>query len=636
MNNTETKLNKLIDIIRKDTGINNTMGAMEQLSAMLLLQYFYKTRFVNLSKEKKADNFRNLFNNLNKEKNKIDFSKFKNILINLFNNQISSYLKNETWNKIEYILDNIPFRIQSAKILEISLSYMEDMKFNEQLAEAYDKLLVKMINESISSGAFYSPKVLTSAIVEVIKPSIHQTIYDPALGTGRFLIEAQRNISKSTCDNTQKLMRVYGQDISPFAFLVGSLNLLLNGIDIQNISLGDSLLDDENIQYDIILSAVPFGKISDTHKYDYYNDYPSNLETLFLKLSMKKLAKGGKSALIVPNGLLFNSNKKFLKLREELLTEFNVHSILSLPTGILSPYTGIKLSVLFFDNTKIEDDIWLYELNTDKPLNKLNQISEQDLAEFIELFHKRTKSQNSCLVNKQDILNTKELNLALELPKEINDSNDFQITNEISSIKDKNDEFNKLVLEYSNLVEKNKKVDFQNAFILNDIVTLKSGKVLKSDNIRDEGKYLVYGGNGIRGYCDEYTHEGENIIIGRVGAYCGNVHFTKEPIYLTNNSFILKVDLSEKVYAPYLAHILRSMNLNKLARGSAMPAISYTKIKNEKINLPSYKQQVDLSEWFDEIEAKKKFLSKLLKLQEEQFNTITNHSIISNCIEENN
>ncbi len=636
MNNTEIKLNKLIDIIRKDTGINNTMDAMEQLSAILLLQYYYEVVLVESVKEKNKGDFKSLFYNLdyfNKEKNKTDFSKFKNIFRDLFINEMNSYLKNETSNKIEYILDNISFRIRSAKILEILLSYMEDIEFNEQLAEAYDKLLVKMINESISSGAFYSPKVLTNTIVEVIKPSINQSIYDPALGTGRFLIEAQRNISKSTVDNTQKLMRVYGQDISPFAFLVGSLNLLLNGMEIENISLGDSLLDDDNLQYDIILSAVPFGKISNIDKYEYYyKDCHSNLETMFLKLSMKKLAKGGKSALIVPNSLLFNSSKKFLHIREELLTEFNLHSILSLPSGILSPYTGIKLSVLFFDNSKIEDDIWFYELNTDKPLNKLNQINKQDFEEFIELFPKRTQSQNSYLVNKQDILNTQELNLALELPKKSNDTNNFQMIDELSSIKNKNDEFNKLVSKYSNLVEQNKKVDFQNTFILNDIVTLKSGKALKSDNIKTEGKYPVYGGNGIRGYYDEYNHEGENIIIGRVGAYCGNVHFTKEPIYLTNNSFILKVNLSQKVYSPYLVHILRSMNLNELARGSAIPAISYAKIKNEKINLPSYKQQVELSEWFEEIENQKQNLSKSLKLQEEQFNKLTNHSIISNCI----
>lgn len=636
MNNIEIKLNNLIDIIRKDSGINNTMDAIEQLSAILLLQYFYEEVLLTSFKEKYVGDFKNLFYDLdyfNKEKTTTDFSKFKNVFRNLLINDDNSNSKNETWNKIELLLNNIPFRIKSTKILEILLFNMETISFNDELAKSYDALLIKMINESSASGAFYSPTVLVNAIVKVIKPSVEQSIYDPALGTGKFLIESQKNLSLSSIGNIQKTIRAFGQDISPFACLVGSLNLLLNGIDIKNILLEDSLLNNNSLQYDIILSAIPFGKIPNVDKYEYdYKEFTSNLETMFLKLSMKKLKEDGKAALIVPDGLLFNSSNEFRNIRKELLEKYNLHSILSLPSGILFPYSAVKLSVLFFDNNKIENDIWFYELNIDKTLNKSNQIKAEDFVEFIELYNKRTESLNSCLVKKEDILNKKDLSLNIELHRKIDKKSSFQIFDELLLLKEKKEEFDNLVFQFTNLIEENKKVNFDKTVTLGELFKIKSGKSLTSDKIKKEGKYPVYGGNGIRGYYDEYNLKGENIIIGRVGAYCGNIHFTKEPIWLASNSFSVNITSTLKVYLPYLAHVLRSLNLNTLARGSAQPAISYEKIKDIEISLPSFEQQKELSSWFDEIQIESQNLGKLLKLQEKIFNELSSYSIVTNCI----
>jgi len=632
MNNTEINLNKLIDIIRKDTGINNTMDAIEQLSAILLLKYCYEVILVNSYKEKNTDNFRNLFD---REQNRTDFSKFQNVFETLFVHEKNSYLENKTMDKIEDLLENIPFRIRSNKILDILLSKIEMINFNDKLAESYHKLFRKMVNESSASGAFYSPTALVSSIVKVVNPSIEQSIYDPALGTGKFLIEAQKNFSKSKLEITDKLTKVYGQDISPFAYLVGSLNLLLNGIEINDISLGDSLLDNNDMQYDIILSAIPFGKISDINKYEYnYKEYASNLETMFLKLTMKKLAKGGKSALIVPDGLLSNYSKTLLNIRKELLSEFNLHSILSLPVGILAPYTGVKVSVLFFDNTQKEDDIWFYELKTDTPLGKSNPIKEKDFQEFIKLFNKRAESSNSSLVKKDDVLNTEYLNLNLKLPRKTDNQSGFQLADEIICLKEKKEEYDKLLSQFTNLIKENKLVKFDKTITLGKLFTIKSGKTLTKGKIKKEGKYPVYGGNGIMGQYDEYNLENENIIIGRVGAYCGNIHFTKKPIWVTSNSFSIKINSTLEVYFPYLAHVLRSLDLNKLARGSAQPSISYKQIKNIEISLPSFEQQIELSGWFDEIQVQNEELLSSLELQKEKLNNLSEYLIISNCIQD--
>ncbi|MGB7403525.1 MAG: N-6 DNA methylase [Arcobacter sp.] len=636
MNNIEMKLNKLIDTIRKDTGINSIMDAMEQLSAILLLQYFYEVILKDTPKEKNRKTFKNLFYNwdyFNNDKNKTDFLKFKDILRTLFINEKNSYIKSASWDKINSILNDIPLRIRSAKILEVLLSYMEEIEFDENLAVAYDKLLIKMTSESIASGAFYTPKVIVNAMVKAIKPSYEDSIYDPSLGSGGFLIEAQKSILDN---NYQKSIQVYGRDKSPFAILLASLNLQLNNIDIKNILEDDSFVDNNDLQFDIILSNVPFGKVPDSSKYrDNYEEYFSNFETMFLKTIMKKLSLGGKSAVIVPEGLLFNSNNEFLNLRHELLTKYNLHSIVSLPSGVFLPYSAIKVSILFFDNTNIGNDIWFYEVQTDKPLTKSNKIKEQDFKEFIELFSQRVESENSCLVKKEDILNKKGLNLTIELPRKEDKLNNFKISDEIKYIKDKKEDFERLVSEFTNLVKNNKKVNLEKTITLKELFTIKSGKPLVKDKIKTEGKYPVYGGNGIMGYYDKYTHEGDNIIIGRVGAYCGNVHFIKGSVWLTSNSFSININSSIEIYLPYLAYTLRSLDLNKLARGSAQPAISYEKIKDLEISLPSYEQQVELADWFDEIQNKEKEIEESLITQKNKFSDLKNFMIISKSIGNN-
>jgi type I restriction enzyme M protein len=646
MNSLETKLVYLIDIIRKDSGINNAIDAMEQLSLILLLQYFYEIILKGKPRQNTTGSFKNLFYNsicFNSGKIETDFSKLKNvfhdILSNVEPNADKFYDKRfarDTWGKVEYLLDSIPFKIRSVKILKILLSQLEDIYFNEKFAESYDSLVVKMTKDSISSGAFHSPKALVTAIVKVIKPSLRQSIYDPALGTGRFIVEAHRVASEHSEATLNQTLYAFARDISPFACLVGSLNLLLNGIDIKNIYLSDALLDIDNSCYDIVLSGVPFGKPSGIDSYEHNYGYSLNLEAMFLEHSMRKLGQDGKAALIVPDGLLFNRSHELHNLRHKLLTKFNLHSILSLPSGTLAPYVGIKVSVLFFDKTEPGNDIWFYELKTNKPLNKTKQISDHDFAEFIELFSKKTETANSYLVSKQVILNREGFNLSIKPPKKVSTVNDLQIIDEIIFLKEKKEEYNLLLSEFIDSLNESKQAKFEYKFTIEDLFKTKAGEPLKKIDIKEKGRFPVYGGNGIIGYFDEYNREGENIIIGRVGAQCGNIHFFNGPIWLTNNSFSIELNSSAKVHLPYLAHVLRSLNLNKLARGSAQPSISFERIKKVEISLPAYEQQVELSEWFEETLFKKNNLLNSIKLQADKFNELSNYSIISNCINENN
>ena len=152
MNNSETKLINLIDIIRKDSGINNAIDAMEQLSLILLLKYFYEEILIDAPKRSTIGAFKKLFYNsnyLNSGKIETDFSELKNVLFDILSNVepnadefYNDGFARDTWNKVEYLLNNIPLRIRSVKILKILLSQLEDIYFNKQLAEAYDTLKI--------------------------------------------------------------------------------------------------------------------------------------------------------------------------------------------------------------------------------------------------------------------------------------------------------------------------------------------------------------------------------------------------------------------------------------------------------------------------------------------------------------
>lgn len=643
MNNAEIDLSKLIDVARKDSGINNSIDAMEQVSLLLLLKYFYTVTLSDVTWKNSILSFRNFFvknNVFSSAKIEADYEKLRTVLHDIVSSvehpldpDYCDSVTLITWGRVEDIVAAIPFRIRSDKVLDGLLLHLDHIDFDNFFAEAYDKLVVSMINESMASGAFHTPRALVAAIVKVINPSSKQSVYDPALGMGRFIIETKKLIEERSNNKFCSTHYAFGQDISPFACLVGSLNLMLNGVDIRNVSLGNSLLDSDNSSYDIVLSGVPFGKVSDFDRYEYdYHDCSSSIEAMFLKLSMKKLAQGGKAALIVPEGLL--SNRSHEDLRRQLLTRFNLHSILSLPNGTLSPYTGIKVSVLFFENAKIDEDIWFYELKTSKQFSKINQISDFHFAEFIELFSKRIKTDQSFLISKKEIFNRDFLNLSFKLLENADEIKSLEIVDELQRLNENKQEFDALWLNLAESLKVRQEFVFSEKTTFGKLLSLSAGKNLTKAQIKEQGEYPVYGGNGIIGYYDEYNRSGENIIIGRVGANCGNVHFVTDPIWLTDNSFSVQIKVSSKVHQPYLAHLLRSMDLNRLGRGAAQPSISYSKIKDIEISLPPYEKQVELSKWFDEMNLQRAELIDSIKRQTEKFNELTNYSIVSNCIGE--
>ena len=635
MNNTNNKLVRIVELLRKDTGINNSIDAIEQLSLLLLIKYFYDVASNNQSDIKRSS-FSGLFSEINGlEQGRIsnDFSIIRNIFHEVIRGNESFFhnhlLDGNSWSNIEVIFNNIPLRIRSLKVLEAALYELENLDFYEFLKIDFDELLLIMVKDSSSSGAFHSPKSLVEAIVKVSDPRPQTSIYDPAMGTGRTFVEVEKYLSK-TYENRN--FKAIGNDINPFAYLIGILNLLLNGIDIKQITLFDSLLIEDDLKYDLILSGVPFGKASDMSKHEYcYNGYTGNLEAMFLQHAMNKLAKNGKAALIVPNGLLFNSTNQLDMLRGQLLTQFNLHSILSLPEGVLAPYTGIKVSVLFFENTTPGEDIWFYELNTKKPLNRLNSISDSDFEEFISQFESRRVGENSCLINKQSLIADETFNLSFSLPKNEKKFS-FDKIEKINSLKKEQLDLIASIENYFENASKNIDVEQFKEVTVQSICELRSGSNLNKSEVSSNGAYPVFGGNGVIGYYKEANRCSSSIVIGKVGMYCGNIHLSSEPYWLTSNGISLEVKNETEVFTPYLAHVLQSMDLNKMATGVAQKFISIKQLNNIVVSLPNYEKQVELSNWFTLLKENKESIQNLLLNFNKNLELLTDNSILEKIL----
>ncbi|MGD0349136.1 MAG: class I SAM-dependent DNA methyltransferase [Verrucomicrobiota bacterium] len=242
------------------------------------------------------------------------------------------------------------------------------------LGALYESMLREMRDAAGDSGEFYTPRAVVRFMVTVTDPRLGETVLDPASGTGGFLVEAFNHLSKQvkTVADRKVLQEksLFGCEPKTLPYLLCQMNLLLHGLDAPQIDPGNSLrfkLTDigERDRVDVILTNPPFGGEEEKGIQGNFPEDKQTAETalLFLQLIMRKLRRqGGKSraAVVVPNGTLFGDGV-CARIKEELLKEFNLHTIVRLPNGVFAPYTSIPTNILFFDRSGPTREVWYYE-----------------------------------------------------------------------------------------------------------------------------------------------------------------------------------------------------------------------------------------------------------------------------------
>ena len=245
----------------------------------------------------------------------------------------------------------------------------------------------------------------------------------------------------------------FGNEKTPLGYVMGIMNMILHGIDSPNVFKQNTLTSNirdiqEKDRHDIILANPPFGGKEKSQVQQNFPVQSVTTEILFMQHFMKMLKLDGKASIVVPEGVLFQSNNAFSQVKKELLENFNVHTILSLPTGIFLPYSPVKTNIIYFDRKGATSDIWFYELTPPYKLTKNKPIKYDHFKQFLELFESRKETDSSWIVNVNDIkdydLSAKNPNVEPEeellSPKEIleniriNDQKLGQLINQIEGL----------------------------------------------------------------------------------------------------------------------------------------------------------------------------------------------------------
>lgn len=288
------------------------------------------------------------------------------------------------------------------------------------LGHLYESMLKEMRDAAGDSGEFYTPRAVVRFMVAVTDPRLGESILDPACGTGGFLVEAFSHLEKQ-CKTVQQreilqTRSLWGGEAKPLPYLLAQMNLLLHGLETPQLDPLNSLrvplreIGDRD-RVDIILTNPPFGGEEERGILSNFPEDKQTSETalLFLQLIMRKLRrlpKPGRAGVVVPNGTLFGDGV-CARIKEELLKDFNLHTIVRLPNGVFAPYTSIPTNLMFFDRSGPTKHAWYYEQPLPggrKNYTKTQPIQFEEFADCVAWWGKRKENDRAWKVPATAIL----------------------------------------------------------------------------------------------------------------------------------------------------------------------------------------------------------------------------------------
>lgn len=315
------------------------------------------------------------------------------------------------------------------KVSEINFSSSDDI---HTMAHLYESMLREMRDAAGDSGEFYTPRPVIRFMVQQVDPKLGEIVLDPACGTGGFLVEALEHMLPQV-SRTQERRKLHdslrGIEKKPLPFLLGMMNLVLHRVGQPNIVRGNALARpitqiSKRDRVDVILTNPPFG--GEEEKTIQAN-FPADKQTaetawLFLQLVIRQLKEGGRCAIVVPNGILFGGGVG-VRIKQQLLTECNLHTVVRLPDGAFEPYTAIPSNLLFFEKTGRTKEVWFYEIPPPEGRKKYSKTKPMRFEEFSAChawWSSREENERAWRVPIADLEAT-EFNLDLRNPSQPDD-----------------------------------------------------------------------------------------------------------------------------------------------------------------------------------------------------------------------
>jgi len=430
----EQTFKNIDDILHKDAGCGSELDYVEQTSWILFLKYLD-----DLEKDKAtaAELTGKTYNPIiesayqwsiwaapKDNEGKLDHHKVLtgDDLADFVNIQLFPYLKKfktsaESADTLEYkigeIFSELKNRVQSGYNLREVINRIDELRFRthaekHEMSHLYEDKIKNMGNAGRNGGEYYTPRPLIKTIVKVVAPEIGQKIYDGAVGSAGFLVEAFEYLKHSKKLSTTDVVTLqkntfYGKEKKSLAYIIGTMNMILHGVEAPNIihtnTLAENIADiQEKDRYDVVLANPPFGGKERAEVQQNFPIKTGETASLFLQHFIKIMKAGGKAGIVIKNTFLSNTDNASISLRKLLLENCNLHTVLDLPGGTFTG-AGVKTVVLFFEKGAPTQKVWFYQLNLERNLGKTNALSEKDLADFVELQKTKAQSENSWSVN---------------------------------------------------------------------------------------------------------------------------------------------------------------------------------------------------------------------------------------------
>lgn len=455
MANIQTEFKRIDKILHEDAGTNGANDYMAQMSWILFLKYLddledTRKQEAIFTDEPYAPLFKDEFQWDNWAAPKqtdgspdVTAQLVGDDLLEFVNSQLFPYLKQfknaeadprSLLYKIGEIFGEVTNKIQSGRNLREVIDIIDKLEFKTQdelddLSALYEDRL-KLMGGAGRSGEYYTPRPLIQALIQAVDPKIGSTIYDGAAGSAGFLTESYSYLrDKATTPSELKFLKestFFGKNKKPEPYLLGTMNMILHGIESPNMIHMNTLTEDthdtqEKDRYDYILANPPFGGSEHPEIQRNFDVKTRETANLFLQHFMKKLRVGGEAAIVIKNTFLTNEpTGATAKIRRQLLENFNLHTILDLPGGIFSATgsTGVKTVILFFRKGEPTKEIFYYQLDVGRNLGKSMPLNMKDMADFLEKYKSRAVGKNSWIKSIEDI-NKASLDLGVKNPAEL-------------------------------------------------------------------------------------------------------------------------------------------------------------------------------------------------------------------------
>jgi type I restriction enzyme M protein len=303
--------------------------------------------------------------------------------------------------------------------------------------DIYEQIL-RDLQSAGNAGEFYTPRAVTQLVTELVDPTYgpQRLTLDPACGTGGFLVSALEYMRQQQPPSTgeqreQWQHSVRGSEKKPLPHSLATTNLLLHGVEVPQAVLHANTLQEwkDLPMVDYILTNPPFGGLEEAAV---ASGFPVNFRTtetadLFLYLIIEKLKPGGKAGVVLPDGSLFGESGVKLRVKEHLLNECHLHTIVRLPNGVFAPYTGIRTNLLFFEKGRPTTDIWYYEHPYPAGVKNYTKSRPVNIEEFGDLktwFKAPHENDHAWNVSIEDI-RARGYNLDIKNPKQAEETHEF-------------------------------------------------------------------------------------------------------------------------------------------------------------------------------------------------------------------